>query len=629
MTAASNRPPVNDAANISASGSANIAKTMAAPSILTITQAPEEVLTNREIAIAGTADFSQVLQILVTLPDDTPMPVQTQNTAGTWQAKLPSGLSEAKASYLRVRALGANRQLLAEEIVNILIKPPSISLVTTQATKFKISPADSQTLSPNSMVEVRAGQTFEVLRYGSINGHIKVLLKQPIAPVGEFGYFYALHVKVIAPVILTVTQDTVFKISTASSMALAFNQKVSIKAGTRLLLEGDYAIAANHIKVKLAQPIAPVGQVGYLFLPHVELSQLEETLDFEDPNNVSDIPIQGAVLTVTTDTFIKASSNNADELSNTQKLLVQAGTTYPITGYATVNGHFRVKLATAIAPIGQVGFFYWRHVTITKNNKAIVYDPEMKTATIKQNTVLKKRPTDSRQLKANELAPLKAGDVFGVDSYNLSDIHFQVQLNEDVPPLDNSGYLFAGHVTLRQGNRAIEVTPQRKVLGVPYFSQLDNPRDPFTTCNVTAIAMVMAYYGRRSRSPSQQLEDELYQWIINRYGRQARTDNAVLQQLYQAYGFGGNFSTARTWGQIKQELIANRPVVVGGYFTHGGHIITIIGFDDKGYIVHDPYGNALTGYRQTEGKGLRYPFIYMRDMCGVDGDVWAHFILPR
>jgi uncharacterized protein YvpB len=344
---------------------------------------------------------------------------------------------------------------------------------------------------------------------------------------------------------------------------------------------------------------------------------------------VSDIPIKGAILTVKTDTFLKASSQNASSLPDNQKLMVKAGTSYVITGYAAINGHFRVKLATAIAPIGDVGFFYSLHVSITKNGKAIAYDPDMKTMTIKQNTVLKKRPIDSRQLAPSDLAPLNAGDIYGIDSFSLSDIHFQVTLNEDVPPLGNSGYVFAGHVTLQQGGKPLEIAPKQKVLGVPYFSQLDNPRDPYVTCNVTSIAMVLAFHGRRSRDPQQQLEDELYQWIINKYGAQARTDNQALQALYRAYGFGGEFSTSRTWSQIRQEIIANRPVVIGGYFTHGGHIICIIGFDDQGFIVHDPYGNALTGYSQTEGKNLRYPYIYMRDMCGVDGDIWAHFILPR
>ncbi len=596
---------------------------------IAITQSPSEVVVNREIAIAGTADFAQVLQILVTLPNDVLVPVQTNPTAGTWQIKITAGLPTAIATFLRVRAIGANNQLLAELIVNILVRNPDITLITKQATRFKASPADSATLPPNGKVEVSAGQTLEVLRYGAVDGHIKVLLKQPIAPMGAFGYFYAPHVDLIAPITLTVKQDTIFKISTAASQALPFTQKVEVKAGAKFLLDGNFAIAENHIQAKLAQPLAPVGQVGYFFLPHVELSKLGESLDFSNPADVSDIPINGAIATVITDTFLKASSQNASSLADSQKIMVKAGTTYPISGYASVNGHFRVKFTSAIATIGNVGFFYERHLSITKNGKSMMYDPDMKTLTVRQNTVLKKRPVEMRQLAASELAPLVAGDVFGLDSYSLTDIHFQVTLNEDVPPLGKSGFVFAGHVNLQQGNKTIAIAPKSKVLGVPYFSQLDNPRDPFVTCNVTAIAMVLAFHGKRSRNPKQQLEDELYQWIINKYGAQSRSDNAALQMLYRAYGFGGNFSTTRTWSQIKQEITENRPVVIGGYFTHGGHIVCIIGFDEFGFIVHDPFGNALTGYSQTEGKGLRYPYIYMRDMCGVDGDVWAHFILPK
>ena len=55
MTAASNNAPVN------APAPAPVQTAIA------ITQAPSEVVVNREIAIAGTADFTQVLQILVTL----------------------------------------------------------------------------------------------------------------------------------------------------------------------------------------------------------------------------------------------------------------------------------------------------------------------------------------------------------------------------------------------------------------------------------------------------------------------------------------------------------------------------------------------------------------------------------
>jgi len=619
----------NNSPDQSVSSPEPISPTVTKADLIAVTQSPSEVSINREIAIAGTADFLQVKKILVKQPDDVAVNVLTDSTKGTWQANIAAGLPNAAATFLRVKAFDAEDQLLTEVIVNILVKQPDIALVTKQVTRFKASPADSATLPPNGKVDVPAGQTLELLRYGAVDGHIKVLLKTAIAPLGQFGYFYAPHVDLIAPITLTVKQDTIFKLSTASSMALASNQKVSVKAGTKLELDGDYQIIDNHVKVKLTKPLAPVGQVGYLFLPHVELSKLGESLDFSKPVEVSDIPIKGAIATVLTDTFLKVSALDSSNLSNSQKILVKAGTTYQITGYATVNGHFRVKFPTAITPVGTVGFFYWQHVSITKNGKAIAHDPDMKMVTVKQKTVFKKRPLDSRQLSANEVSALAAGDIFGVDSYSLTALHFQVTLNEDVPPIGKTGFLFAGHVNLNQGNKPIEITPKRKVLGVPYFSQLDNPRDPFVTCNVTSIAMVLAFHGVRSRNPRQQLEDELYQWVIDRYGRQARTDNSVLQELYRAYGFGGNFSTARTWAQIKQEIMANRPVVIGGYFTHGGHILCVIGFDEYGYIVNDPYGNALTGYSQTEGKGLRYPYIYMRDMCGVDGDVWAHFILPR
>ncbi|PZU97146.1 MAG: hypothetical protein DCE90_08420 [Pseudanabaena sp.] len=593
---------------------------------IAVTDSAIEVLTNREIEISGTANFNQVANVFVKLPDNTPVTVQVNPLDGTWKSKI-AGFPKAAATFVKVQAVSAGGQLLQELIVNILIKEPDINLVVKQNTIFKASPADSATLATNARVAVRAGQKLEVVRYGAVDGHIKVLLRNPIAPVGVFGYFYGLHVDLQAPTTITIKQDTVFKASTASSMALSRSQKVSIKAGTELLSDG-YEVENNHIKVKLKEPIAPLGQVGYIFLPHVELSQLGESLDFSAPV-VADIPIKGAIATVNRDTFLKVSAEDAANLSDRQKLLVKAGTTYSISGYASVNGHFRVKFVSPIPPVGDVGFFFWQHLSITKDGKPMLYDPEMKTLTVKQNTIFKKRAVDGRQLAAAESATLTAGDVFGMDSYSLSGVHFQVTLNEEVPPLGKSGFVFTGHVNLQQNNRPIVFTPKRKVLGVPYFSQLDNPRDPFVTCNVTSIAMVLAFYGQRSRNPRQQLEDELYQWVIDRYGRQARTDNDVLQKLYNAYGYKGNFATSRTWTQINQEILANRPVVIGGYFTHGGHIITIIGFDERGYIVHDPYGNALTGYSQTEGKSLRYPYIYMRDMCGVDGDVWAHFILPK
>ena len=47
------------------------------------------------------------------------------------------------------------------------------------------------------------------------------------------------------------------------------------------------------------------------------------------------------------------------------------------------------------------------------------------------------------------------------------------------------------------------------LLDVPYFSQLDNQCNPMGSCNVTCVAMALAYLGMTYSSGSQ-LEDSLY-----------------------------------------------------------------------------------------------------------------------
>jgi hypothetical protein len=76
------------------------------------------------------------------------------------------------------------------------------------------------------------------------------------------------------------------------------------------------------------------------------------------------------------------------------------------------------------------------------------------------------------------------------------------------------------------------------------------------------------------------------------------------------------------------ELVNRRPVPIAGDFTASGHILCIIGYNQSGYIVNDPWGDAITGYSDVYGGGLMYPYGYMDEVCGPDGNVWAHFIRP-
>ncbi|EMN55300.1 peptidase C39-like domain protein [Leptospira interrogans serovar Autumnalis str. LP101] len=59
--------------------------------------------------------------------------------------------------------------------------------------------------------------------------------------------------------------------------------------------------------------------------------------------------------------------------------------------------------------------------------------------------------------------------------------------------------------------------------------------------------------------------------------------------------------------QIKQ----GHAVVAGGDFTDDGHVVTIVGYDSKGYIVHDSWGDAnVKKYKGTgtSGQYVHYPF---------------------
>lgn len=589
---------------------------------VTVTQYPTEVTVNQPAILQGNLDVGKVTQVTVVAEDKFPLTVNIDRSKGLWQVKLDGGFKSPGTRWLRVKGLDASNQAISDRVLSINVRPAGATLTTKQDTLFKLLPSDSSSLPTPAKVAVKAGQTFKLDRYGTVDGHVKVFLANDIAPVGKFGYFYAPHVVVKAQIILTVNKDTFFKSSTASSDTLNANQKTTVASGTSFFVD-TYSIENGHVKVDLVTRLEPIGEVGYFYAPHVQISRVGE-ID-EPPDSIA---TTGTTLSVLTDTFFKSTTANSTDLSDRQKVLLKAEASYQITGYASVNGHFKITLANAIAPVGTTGYVYWKHVQLTKQNRVITFDPDMKTVAIKQDTFFKLRPADSSQLSANERVALKTGQIFDVDSYTPTMNHYKVRLADTLAPVGSRGFLYIPHVTLKQGNKEIEVVPDQKILGVPYFSQRDNPRDPFVTCNVTAIAMALYFYGVRSKS-GRQLEDELYQWIIDRYGASARTDNSVLQQLYRSYGFGGGFGVTRTWAQIKNEIAENRPVVIGGYFTHGGHIICIIGYTSGGFVVNDPYGDGRTGYAQTEGRSLTYSYGYMKNMCGNDGDVWAHFIVPR
>ncbi|ASP41505.1 C39 family peptidase [Leptospira interrogans] len=62
---------------------------------------------------------------------------------------------------------------------------------------------------------------------------------------------------------------------------------------------------------------------------------------------------------------------------------------------------------------------------------------------------------------------------------------------------------------------------------------------------------------------------------------------------------------------IIDQIKHGNAVVAGGDFTGYGHVVTIVGYDSKGYIVHDSWGDAnVKKYKGTgtSGQYVHYPF---------------------
>lgn len=164
-------------------------------------------------------------------------------------------------------------------------------------------------------------------------------------------------------------------------------------------------------------------------------------------------------------------------------------------------------------------------------------------------------------------------------------------------------------------------------LNIPYLSQRDNVNRPMGTCNLTCVAMCLAYFGVVRKTQIGQLEDELFN-LVERKGwdRHLHSD---LARVFQEYGVKDIFNTETTYDQIKQHLIKGNPVIISGRFTKSGHIILVRGFDRHGFFVNDPYGEWFaSGYKNQPGRNLHYSYSAIFGVSyGSNKSCWAH--LPK
>jgi uncharacterized protein YvpB len=243
------------------------------------------------------------------------------------------------------------------------------------------------------------------------------------------------------------------------------------------------------------------------------------------------------------------------------------------------------------------------------------------------DTVLKQKPVQSSQLGDDQKQSVKAGTLLAIAAYSPEADHIKVTLQDQSFQGKNTWYVFQRYAVVL--DKEI-IYPTSVKLSVPYYDQLDNSENPYGTCNVTSISMCLAYLGAKRQSPNQRFPDELSDYC-DRHGLD-RHEPKDLVKVVEAYGMKDNFRTTASFESVKEWLVQGNPAVTHGYFTPSGHVITLIGFDSKGFVVNDPYGELMysppsSHYNTyTSGAGLNYSYNLLYDTCCTGNEFWVHFI---
>lgn len=172
------------------------------------------------------------------------------------------------------------------------------------------------------------------------------------------------------------------------------------------------------------------------------------------------------------------------------------------------------------------------------------------------------------------------------------------------------------------------------VLNVPYKSQRDNKYNPSGSCNVTSIAMCLAYLGIKGDGSENQLEDQLYRYCEEKgLSRHDPNDLAYMVNTKYKGLIKDTFTSQGTIDTIKKAIDAGNPCVLHGYFTRFGHIIVIKGYNATGFIVNDPWGEYYAdGYdTSASGEGLCYSYNLISKVCSPESvsnpkDMWVHVL---
>jgi hypothetical protein len=176
-----------------------------------------------------------------------------------------------------------------------------------------------------------------------------------------------------------------------------------------------------------------------------------------------------------------------------------------------------------------------------------------------------------------------------------------------------------------------------------YHTQRNNTIDPYSACNITALNTVFDYLHinytddqimEKTRTAEMKkwyhkfLEKILGTWYIehNKMNLVWKVLEKVAIDVLKEKGSYKKCSFTRFSTIIDILNYVNdteNPVIIGTNFTPSGHIVVVIGFIQTygkitHIILHDPYGNPLTGYKDVKGANIEIPILWANGRVSLD-----------
>ena len=241
--------------------------------------------------------------------------------------------------------------------------------------------------------------------------------------------------------------------------------------------------------------------------------------------------------------------------------------------------------------------------------------------TANQSSLLKKLPVQGSELADDQKVLVSNGKEYKVLSFG-EDIDGHVEVTLDYGA--GTWYIYKDHWN--------GLTPDGgSILPVRYFSQRDNYRDSSRTCFSSSCAMLLEFM-KPGTLPGAQ-GDDIYIKRVFSFGD--TTDASVQIKALASFGLTASFQQNGSLDTLKKSIDIGVPVPIGILHhgpasapSGGGHYVCVVGYDSKGFIVHDPWGeldHASGTYVSTDGNSLHYSFdmISSRWTVANDHDGWA------